>query len=109
MAHLNTQSTNFTFDEFQVMINENQFDTVTLSKTWLRDKNHLLDYFKIPGYYFVHKNRQQKHGGGVAAYLKEELDFKVREDLKRLDTIEQLWLDIKGKKIICFTRNSLPT
>ena len=80
------------------MINENQFDIVTLSKTWLRDNNHLLDYFKIPRYYFVHKNRQQKRGGRVGAYLKEELDFKVREDLKRLDTIDQLWLDIKGKK-----------
>ena len=34
----------------------------------------------------------------MGAYLKEELDFKVREDLKRLDTIDQLWLDIKGKK-----------
>ena len=50
------------------------------------------------GYNFVYKNREQKSGGGVGAYLKEELDFKVSEDLSRLDaTIEQLWLEIKRK------------
>ena len=80
------------------MIDENQFDIVTLSETWLRDNKHLLDYLKTPGYNFVYKNREQKLGGGVGAYLKEELDFEIREDLNRLDTaIEQLWLEIKGK------------
>ena len=57
------------FDEFQVMINENQFDIVTLSETWLRDNKHLLDYIKIPDCKFVYKNREQKRGGKVGAYL----------------------------------------
>ena len=30
-----------TFDEFQVIINENQFDIVTLSETLLRENKHL--------------------------------------------------------------------
>ena len=34
----------------------------------------------------------------IPAYLKEELDFKIREDLNIPDTIiEQLWLEIKRK------------
>ena len=42
--------------------------------------------------------REQKRVVGVRAYLKEEFDFKIHEDLNRLDTpIEQLWLEIKGK------------
>ena len=50
-----------------------------------------LYYVKIPGDNFVYKNREQKRGGGVGAYLKEELDFKIREDLNRLDkAIKQL-------------------
>ena len=56
------------------------------------------------------KNREQKRGS--VAHLKEELYFKIREDWNRLDkTIEQLWLEIKWKKleIIYFTRDSLPT
>ena len=88
---MNTQSMGSTFDEIQVMINENQFDISTLSETWPRNNNYLLDYVKMRGYNFAYKNREQKSGGGVGAYLKEELDFKVSEDLSRLDaTIEQL-------------------
>ena len=77
------------FDEFYVMINENQFDIVTLFKTWLRDNKHLLDYVEIAGYNFVYKNRERKRGGALGAYLKEKPGFKVREDLNSLDkTIE---------------------
>ena len=99
IAHLNTQSMGSSFDEFQIMINENQFDIVTLSKTWLRSNKHLRDYVKIPGYNFVYKNGEQKRVGGVVAYLKEERDFKTHGHLNKLDTtIEQLWLEIKGEK-----------
>ena len=59
-----------TFNEFPVMINENQFDIITLSETWLRDNKHLLDHVKTLRYNFVYKNREQKCGGGVGAYLK---------------------------------------
>ena len=91
IKHLNTQFMSFTFDDFQVMINENHFDIVTLSETWLRNNKHLLDYAKIPRYNFVYRNRERKRGGGVEAYLTEELDFKISEDLNRLDTpIKQL-------------------
>ena len=58
IAHLNTRSVSSNFDIFQVMINENQFDIVTLSKTWIRDNKHLPDYVKIPGDNFVYKNRE---------------------------------------------------
>ena len=68
------------------MINEYQFDIVALTETWLRDDKDLLDYVKISSYNFVYRNREQKHGGGVGAYLKEKLDFKIREDLNTLDT-----------------------
>ena len=73
--------------------------TSLISETWPRDNKYILDYVKISSYHFVYKNREQKRGGGVGSYLKEELDFKIREVFNRLDTsIEQLWLEIKGKK-----------
>ena len=65
-----------TFDEFHVMINEDQFCIVTLSETCLHDNKHLLDCVKIPGYNFVYKNRGQKCGGGVGPYLDKNVATK---------------------------------
>ena len=65
VSHIWTLNLSSTFNAFQVMINVNQFDTVTLSETWLHDNKHLLDYVKIPGYNFVYKDKEQKCGGGV--------------------------------------------
>ena len=41
----------------------------------------MLLYFQIPGYSFAHVCRSDKTGGGVALYVKEELDSKIRDDL----------------------------
>ena len=87
------------FGELQVMINEKQFDFVTLSEIWLSDNKHIPDYVEIPSYNFVYKNREQKRGVGGGVISKKELNFKIRGELNRLDvTIEQLLPVIKGKK-----------
>ena len=39
-------------------MNENMFDIVTLSETWLRDNKHQLNYVKMSGYSFIYKNRE---------------------------------------------------
>ena len=49
IAHLNTQCLSSTFDEFHVMLKEYQFDIITMSETWLKDNQKLLDYIDIPG------------------------------------------------------------
>ena len=52
---------------------------------------------------FVYENREQKRGGGVGAYLKQEVDFKTKEDLNILNTtIEQLRLETKGKNCLLY-------
>ena len=50
IAHLNSQCLSSTFDEFHVMFNEYQFDIITMSETWIKDNQKLLDCFDIPGY-----------------------------------------------------------
>ena len=53
----------------------------------------------MPGCNVLYKNRKQKHGGEVGAYIKEKFSFIAREDLDQIDTtIEQLRLEVKGKK-----------
>ena len=85
------------FDEFHVMLQEHPFDTMTLSKTWLKDKVNLLNYVEKPGYKFSCKNRNERRGGGVGLYIKDSIEYKVGHDLNKIDeSIEHLWIECKG-------------
>lgn len=98
IAHLNTRAICSTFDEFEVMLTTYKFDIIGLSETWLKDNLYLLEHVNIPGYNFEYKNRDNRRGGGVGFYLKEGISYKVRNDIRKLDeSIENLWLEIKGK------------
>ena len=70
IAHLNIQCLNSTIDEFHVMLNEYQFDIITMSETWLKDNQKLLDYVDIPGYNLEYANHDNKRGGGVEVNVK---------------------------------------
>ena len=39
-----------TFGEFQFMINQTNFDVVTLSETWLKNDKYLIEYVRLSGY-----------------------------------------------------------
>ena len=52
------------------MRNEYQFDIITMSETWLRDNQKLLDYVNIFGYKLEYANRDNKQGDGVGVYIK---------------------------------------
>ena len=43
-CHLSTQSMPSSFAGFQLMINQTDFDVITLSETWLKNDKHLLEY-----------------------------------------------------------------
>ena len=77
---------------------ECNFDILTLSETWLTENQNLLNYVELLGYDLYYKNRENKRGGGVAAYVRESLKCKIREEFCSLDTdIEHLWLEFQGK------------
>ena len=47
------------------------------------------------GYEFVHRNRDEKRGGGVGIYTRDMIEFKVSSDISKLDdSIEHLWVEI---------------
>ena len=72
-----------------VTFQQNPFDIMIRCDSTLTQQ--LLEYVKIPSYAFVYKNRTKYRGGGVEVYSKEKFNFRVREDLDKLDeTIEQL-------------------
>ena len=88
-----------TFDKFQFMTNQTNFDVITLSETWLKNDKHLLEYDRLPGYEFAYRNRDEKRGGGVGIYIRDTIEFKVRNGISKLDeSIEHLWVEIQGRK-----------
>jgi len=99
VAHLNSQSILYSFDEFHLMLTTYQFDIITLSEKWLRNNEHVINYVRIPGYNLEHRDRDTgQRGGGVGFYIKENLDYKLRQDLgKHESSIEQQWIEVKGK------------
>lgn len=61
-----------------------------MSETRLQNNKHQLDYVSIKGYESVFVNRKGQQGGGVGFYIRENLSFKARFDLKRNYSLEAL-------------------
>ena len=72
--HLNTQSFASTLNEFLVTVNSfPQLDIIALSEIWLRDQPQLLQYVSVTGFTTEFRNRQGLKGGGVGAYIKDNI------------------------------------
>ena len=58
--------------------------------------------YKLPSYTFIKNNRKNGLGGGVGIFLKNGLNYKLRDDLQNSHT-ESIWLEIfafKTKSIL---------
>ena len=76
ICHLSTESMSSTFDEFQFMMNQTNFDVIALSETWLKNDKHVLEYVRLPGFEFAYRIRDEKGGGGVGIYIRDKIEFK---------------------------------
>ena len=56
-----------------------EFPIIALSETWLKDHN--CDRYGIDGYNAEHNCRPNGGGGGVSFYIKETIEYTVRDDL----------------------------
>ena len=80
-----------------MMLHEYQFDIITMSETWLKDNQKLLDYVNIPGCKLEYANRDNKQGGGVGVYINEIFTYTERKNIINLDkSIEHYWLEVSG-------------
>lgn len=48
----------------------------------------------MTGFQFIHKDRQNGEGGGVAMYLSDDIKWKRRFDLEN-EEIECIWVEIE--------------
>ena len=94
---MNTQCLSSSYDEFSLMLQNHQFDIISLSKTWLTGNPQQISFVTIPGYRLEHQDRGSR-GGSVGFFIKDTITYKLREDLRKVDTsIEHQWLEIKGR------------
>ena len=75
-----------------------QFDAILLCETFLSDKNH--DLFNIPGYTFISRHRKHYRQGGVGIYIKNNINFVIRDDLSIFieKYFETLFLEVTSSK-----------
>ena len=72
-----------------------QFAAIGISDTWL-------NFVDIENYNFIHNHRKDQHGGGVGLYLQQNLNYKIRKDLRfdNSETTDSLFVEFivpKGK------------
>jgi len=56
-----------------------EIDYILSSETFVNDDNAHL--FKLPNYNFIYKNRKIKSKGGVAIFIRDNIQYNLREDL----------------------------
>jgi hypothetical protein len=108
LIHMNIQSLYLSInprvkiDEIiSTFVVEKQIDLITMSESWLHDQ--ISDsLIKLPGYGKpFRKDRPDKRGGGVVAFLTDNLVGKQLTEVEPPD-IDLMWIEIKlsGKKVI---------
>ena len=72
---------------------DTKFSIITLSETWLKEYNQ--DIYEIEGYEHISQLRENKAGGGVSIYVKNNINFKIRNDLSCNNHDHQLlWVEL---------------
>lgn len=86
-------------DEYSVMLNEidNPFHLLAFTETWLKPDN--VDLVHFEGYESFHLIRQdndlKETGGGISVFVKEGINFKIRNDLNvMLPFVELLFVEV---------------
>ena len=85
LLHLNIRSINANFENFRNLLEESSFifNLICLSETWSTNENfNNNSTFQLQNYDAIHFQRKlAKRGGGLLIYVKNNITYKVREDL----------------------------
>ena len=92
IAHLNCSSLTKNIDEIRILLERTHIDVLTLSETHL--SNFIEDSeISCDGYFIVRRDRDRA-GGGVATYIREDLNFIVRDELS-VNDLETIAIEVK--------------
>ena len=100
LAHLNVRSLLPKMEEIRILLSITKLDIFTVSETWL-DSSVDDSEVQIAGYQCLRADRN-RHGGGVAFYIKNDVAFTHRVDMNHPD-MECIWVEVKLKNptLIC--------
>ena len=102
--HLNISSLPYHFPELRTLLatSEIEFDIIGITESRLKsNKNHLTN-ITLPNYNMEHCPTDGVNGGALL-YIKEDIIYKKRNDLKILKrkVLESIFIEIMNKKPYC--------
>ena len=98
--HLNIRSLNKNIENLQNLVSvlKGHFKIIVLTETWCGDTATKNSIYQIPNYTVIHKTRKEKQGGGLCIFIRNDLNFKLRNDLDKFDSdIETLSIEIENR------------
>ena len=102
--YFNARSILNKLDELELYIKDENLDIVGVTETWLTEEI-LTSEVSIDGYTLVRRDRKdliKLRGGGVAIYVKNDINVLERDDLNNQLFPETVWCELvlKGEKTL---------
>ena len=96
LLHLYIQGLSSKLDQLQTLFSELsdahvEIDYILLCETFVNDDNAHL--FKLPNYNFIYKNGKIKSKGGVAIYIRDNIQYNLREDIFIEGEFESIFIE----------------
>ena len=101
LFHVNTRSLSKNFDQLQNVLSAAKidFDLIGITETKQQVDKDFLVNVNITGYH-MYTQPSKSNAGGVAIYIKNNLDHFIRDDLCKLDDcFEAVWIEKKIVKV----------
>ena len=98
MIHINIASLSLHIDDLKMLLDllDHPWNVIGVSETKLREEHDPLINIKIDGYDFI-QTSTKSFFGGVGLFVKNGIDYKIREDLNKsiYNVTESVFIEIK--------------
>ena len=95
----NARSVTKKFDELTAQLLTAHMDIAIITESWLHDQIDS-NFLCIPGYNLTRRDRRDRMGGGVCAFVSSNIPFKRRPDLEPPEH-ECMWLWLRPHRLPC--------
>lgn len=93
--YLNARSLKNKFLEFEAAVINGSYDIVGITETWFGEEDG--DEYIIEGYKLFRRDRLNRRGGGVALYVKENLNVQEITEIGQVLSCEDIWVRLIGE------------